>query len=142
MHLILLMVLCTFLLFARFRLADRFIRYAVRILLAAFWAGFLSAVTTAPATWQVLRRAALPSAVHAFMLVLSVNALLFSIAFVDERVGKTVNRWLFRAPDYRAETRALAARLRDLDDEGAIAAAVEEAARRPLELSEARVAAA
>lgn len=138
-HLILLMVLCTFLLFARFRLADRFIRYAVRILLAAFWAGFLSTVTTAPATWQVMRRAAFPSAVHAFMLVLSVNGLLFSIAFVDERVGKAVNRWLFRAPDYRAETRALAARLRDMDDDGNIAAAVEEAAGRPLELSKARV---
>ena len=138
-HLILLMVLCTFLLFARFRLADRFIRYAVRILLAAFWAGFLAAVTTAPTTWEVVHRAAFPSAIHAFMLVLSVNALLFSIAFVDERVGKAVNRWLFRAPDYRAETRALAARLRDLDDESRIAAAVEEAARRPLELSKARV---
>lgn len=138
-HLILLMVLCTFLLFARFRLADRFIRYAVRILLAAFWAGFLAAVTTAPTTWEVVHRAAFPSAVHAFMLVLSVNGLLFSIAFVDERVGKAVNRWLFRAPDYRAETRALAARLRDLDDEAKIALAVEEAARRPLELSEARM---
>jgi two-component system LytT family sensor kinase len=136
-HLILLMVLCTFLLFARFRLADRFIRYAVRILLAALWAGFLAGVTTAPTTWEVVHRAAFPSAVHAFMLVLSVNALLFSIAFVDERVGKAVNRWLFRAPDYRAETRALASQLRDLDDEAKIAAAVEEAARRPLELSKA-----
>ena len=138
-HLILLMVLCTFLLFARFRLADRFIRYAVRILLAAFWAGFLSAVTTAPTTWEVVHRAAFPSAVHAFMLVVSVNVLLFSIAFVDEHVGKAVNRWLFRAPDYRAETRALASQLRDLDEEGKIGTAVEEAARRPLELSKARL---
>jgi len=138
-HLIVLMVLCTFLLFARFRLADRFIRYALRILLAALWAGFLAAVTTAPTTWEVVHRAASPSAVHAFMLVLSVNALLFSIAFVDERVGRTVNRWLFRAPDYRRETRALAARLRDLDDETKIAATVEEAACRSLELSKARL---
>src|SRR5262249_4430514 len=45
----------------------------------------------------------------------------------------------FRAPDYRAETRALAARLRDLDSEQSIAEAVEDAARRPLELSRARV---
>jgi two-component system LytT family sensor kinase len=141
-HLILLMVLCTFLLFARFRLADRFIRYAVRILLAAFWTGFLAAITTAPTTWEVVHRAQFPSAAHAFMLVLSVNALLFTIAFVDERVSRQVNRWLFRAPDYRAETRAVAARLRSLDDEGMIAAAVEEAARRPLELNSARVMAA
>jgi two-component system, LytTR family, sensor kinase len=39
------------------------------------------------------------------------------------------------------ETRGLAARLRDIEDEPKIAVAVEEAARRPLELSEARVAA-
>lgn len=138
-HLILLMVLCTFLLFARFRLADRFIRYAVRILLAAFWAGMLAGITTAPTTWEVLHRAQFPSAVHAFLLVLSVNALMVSIVFVDERIGKTINRWLFRAPDYRAETRALAARLRDVHDEQGTAVVVEDAARRPLELSEARV---
>ena len=41
-HLVLLMVLFAFLLFARFRLADLFIRYTVRILLAALWAGFLT----------------------------------------------------------------------------------------------------
>jgi two-component system LytT family sensor kinase len=138
-HLILLMVVCTFLLFARFRLADRFIRYAVRILLAAFWAGMLAGITTAPTTWEVLHRAQFPSAVHAFLLVLSVNALMVSIVFVDERIGKTINRWLFRAPDYRAETRALAARLRDVHDEQGTAVVVEDAARRPLELSEARV---
>lgn len=140
-HLILLTVLCTFLLFARFRLADRFIRYTVRILLAALWAGLLAGITTAPTTWEVMHRAAFPSAVHAFLLVLSVNALLVSTAFVDERVSKQVNRWLFRSPDYRAETRGLASRLRDLEDEGKIVAAVEDAARRPLELSEARVSA-
>ena len=138
-HLILLMVLCTFPLFARFRLADRFIRYTVRILLAALWAGLLAGITTAPTPWQVLHQAHFPGAIHAFLLVLSVNALLVSITFVDERVTKQVNRWLFRAPDYRAETRGLAAKLRDLEDEAQIAAAVEEAARRPLELSEARV---
>jgi two-component system LytT family sensor kinase len=139
-HLILLMVVCTFLLFARFRLADRFIRYAVRILLAAVWAGLLGGLTTAPTPWELLHRAQFPAAVHAFLLVVSVNLVLVSIAFVDERVSKQVNRWLFRAPDYRAETRALTARLRDLDDEQKIAAAVEDAARRPLELATALVA--
>jgi two-component system LytT family sensor kinase len=140
-HLVLLMVLCTFLLFARFRLADRFIRYTVRILLAALWATLLAGLTTAPTPWQVLHQAQFPSAVHAFLMVLSVNGLIVSIAFVDDRIGKQVNRWLFRAPDYRVETRRLAARLRDLDDEQKIAAAVEEAARRPLELGGAHVSA-
>jgi len=135
------MVLCTFLLFARFRLADRFIRYTVRILLAALWATLLAGLTTAPTPWQVLHQAQFPSAVHAFLMVLSVNGLIVSIAFVDDRIGKQVNRWLFRAPDYRVETRRLAARLRDLDDEQKIAAAVEEAARRPLELGGAHVSA-
>jgi two-component system LytT family sensor kinase len=72
-------------------------------------------------------------------MVLSVNGLIVTIAFVDEHIGKQVNRWLFRAPDYRAETRALAVRLRDLDDEQKIGAAVEEAALRALELGHARV---
>jgi two-component system LytT family sensor kinase len=99
----------------------------------------LAGITTAPTTWEVLHRAQFPSAVHAFLLVLSVNALMVSIVFVDERIGKTINRWLFRAPDYRAETRALAARLRDVHDEQGTAVVVEDAARRPLELSEARV---
>lgn len=138
-HLILLMVVCTFLLFARFRLADRFIRYAVRILLAALWAGMLNGLTSTPALWQMLHQGTSPWAVHAFLLVLMVNALMVSIAFVDERIGKQVNRWLFRSPDYRAETRRLSMRLRDLQDEAQIAAAVEEAARRPLELGDARV---
>ena len=138
-HLVLLMVLCTFLLFARFRLADLFIRYTVRILLAALWAGFLVGITTTPASWQMLHHAQFTAAMHRFLLVLSMNLLLVTIAFVDVTVSKQVNRWLFRTPDYRAEARGLAARLRDLGDERTVAAAVEEAARRPLELGAARV---
>jgi two-component system LytT family sensor kinase len=77
--------------------------------------------------------------VHAFFLVLGVNLMLVSFTFVDERLSGMVNRWLFRAPDYRAEVRSLALTLRDLRDQSQIAAAVEEAARRPLELSKASV---
>ena len=138
-HLILLMMLCTFLLFARFRFADLFIRHTMRILLAALWAGVLAALTTAPTPWQVLHQTLFPQVVHAFFLVIGVNLLLFSFTFVDERLSGMVNRWLFRAPDYRAEIRSLSLALRDLRDESQIAAAVEEAARRPLELSKAAI---
>ena len=67
-HLVLLMVLCAFLLFARFRLADRFIRYTVRILLAALWAGLLIDITTTPMPW--LHQGQFPAAMHAFLMVL------------------------------------------------------------------------
>ena len=139
-HLILLMMLFTFLLFARFRFADVFIRQTMRILLAAIWAGVLAGLTTAPTPWKMLHQGSFPQALHAFLLVLGVNAMVFSFIFVDTRVSGAVNRWLFRAPDYRVEVRNLVEHLESLHEEGEIAAAVEEAARRPLELSAARVA--
>jgi two-component system LytT family sensor kinase len=139
-HLILLMMLCTFLLFARFRLADLFIRYTLRILLAAVWAGILAGVSSAPPPFQMARQTHFPQVIHAFFMVLGVNLMLVSFTFVDVRLSGMVNRWLFRAPDYRAEIRALSLALRDLREESEIARAVEDAARRPLELSKASVA--
>src|SRR5262249_10612866 len=41
-HMVLLVVLCAFFLFARFRFADLFVRYGIRILLAGLWASILA----------------------------------------------------------------------------------------------------
>jgi two-component system, LytTR family, sensor kinase len=138
-HLILLMVLGTFLLFARFRYADLFIRYSVRIMLAAVWAGVMASLTTAHSPLRMAHDSPAPELLHAFLLLMTANAMLFSFTFVDERIGKLVNRWLFHAPDYRLESKSLGNKLRDLHDEREIEATVEDAARRPLELSEARM---
>jgi two-component system LytT family sensor kinase len=138
-HLVLLVVLCAFFLFARFRYADVFIRYGVRILLAGVWAAVLAFTAQSAALLHVARRATSPAAVHVFLVIIVANALLLSFTFVDERISAVVNRWLFRPPDYRAARLQLADRLRELSVESEIAAAVEDAARCPLELSGARL---
>lgn len=138
-HLVLLGVLCAFLLFARFRFADVFIRYGVRILLAGVWVTVLTFIAQSWFLLNLAHRAASPAAAHVFLVLFFANLLMLSFTFVDERISTRLNRWLFHTPDYRAETRQLANRLRQLPLESEIAAAVEEAARRPLELSGARV---
>jgi two-component system LytT family sensor kinase len=138
-HLVLLVVLCTFFLFARFRFADLFLRYGVRILLAGLWASVLAFTAQSPLLLHLARRASSPGAVHVFAVILVANALLLSFTFVDERISGLVNRWLFRPPDYRAARRRLAGQLRDLQVESEIAAATEDAARSTLELSAARL---
>lgn len=141
-HLILLVLLCAFLLFARFRFADVFIRYGVRILLAGLWATVLTFIAQSWAVLQLAHRTPSPAAAHVFLVIFLANLVLLSFTFMDERIGTGLNRLLFHTPDYRAETRRLANRLRNLQRESEIAAAVEDAALRPLELSGARLVAA
>lgn len=137
-HLVLLVVICAFFLFARFRYADVFIRYGVRILLAGFWAALIASVAQ---DWHVgdLRWAATPEAIHVFGVVLVALILLLSFTFVDERISALVARWLFRTPDYRALTRQLGEKVRRLDHESEVIAATENAVHEALESSEARI---
>lgn len=138
-HLVLLVVLCSFFLFARFRFADLFIRYGVRILLAGTWAALIAFTAQSPLLIHIASHANSPGAVHVFLIVVVGNALLLSFTFVDERISAIVTRWLFRVPDYRAARRQLATRMRDLSLEADVAAALEDAARSPLDLNGARV---
>ena len=138
-HMILLVVLCAFFLFARFRFADLFVRYGIRILLAGLWASLLAFFAQSDFLRHLARQTQAPAAVHVFGVILLASALLLSFAFVDERLSRLVNRWLFRPPDYRAATRGLANRLGQLQLEPEIAAAAEEAARDALQLSGARL---
>ena len=138
-HLVLLVVLCTFFLFARFRFADLFLRYGVRILLAGVWAAVLAFTAQSPLLFHIAAQSGSPAAVHVFAVILVANALLLSFTFVDERISTIVTRWLFRPPDYREARRRLAGRLRDLQLESEIAAATEESAQHTLELSAVRL---
>lgn len=137
-HFVLLVVMGAFLLFARFRYADVFIRYGVRILLAGMWASFVAGSAQSLYAMQMAHQR-LPAGVHVTMIILFANGLLLSFTFLDDRFSSWLSRWLFRAPDYRTCLREFADKLRLLDSEAAIAAAVETAARDPLELSAARV---
>jgi two-component system LytT family sensor kinase len=138
-HMILLVVLCAFFLFARFRFADLFVRYGIRILLAGLWASLLAFFAQSDFLRHLARQTQVPAAVHVFGVILLAGILLLSFTFVDERLSRVVNRWLFRPPDYRAATRGLANRLVQLQLEPEIAAAAEEAARDALQLSGARL---
>ena len=138
-HFVLAVVLGAFLLFARFRYADVFIRYGVRILLAGIWATLVVTAAQSALLMRAAHGTRLPPAVHVFLVIILANGLLLSFTFIDERISAGLNRWLFRAPDYRACLLALAGKLRVLDSESGIRAAVESAARDPLELSVARL---
>jgi len=138
-HLVLLVVLCLFFLFARFRLADVFIRYGVRILLAGVWASILAFTAQSSFLGHLAMHGRSPGALHVFLVIVVGNALLLSFTFVDDRISRLVSRWLFRTQDFRAARRQLAGRLAEVSAESEIAAATEEAARVPLELSLARL---
>jgi two-component system LytT family sensor kinase len=138
-HLVMLVVVCTFLLFARFRYADVFIRYAVRILLAGAWAGVIAFAAQSPFVFDLVRRTSSPEMMHVLLMFLVSTGLVLSFTFVDDRISALICRWLFRAPDYRAAAKQFGENLRDLHGEPEIAAALEEAARGPLELNAARV---
>lgn len=138
-HFILAAALCAFFLFARFRYADVFVHYGIRIVLAAVWASVLAIVMHSTIPILFASHLHNPAAAHVLLVVLAANALLLSFTFLDERMGAAVNRWLFRTPDYRAASRELANQLRSAQTEAQVTGAVEDAARIPLELSGARV---
>jgi two-component system LytT family sensor kinase len=138
-HMVLLVVLCAFFLFARFRFADLFVRYGIRILLAGLWASILAFFAQSSLLMHVARQTQTPAAVHVFGVILLAGVLLLSFTFVDERLSKLINQWLFRPPDYRLVTRQLANQLSGLQLEPEIADAVETASRAALQLSGARV---
>ena len=138
-HLILLMMVFVFLLFARFRYADLFIRYGVRILLASVWAFAIVSAAQSAFMWHVVAQMSSPPAMHVFLVLITATGLLLSFTFVDDRITALVSRMMFRAPDYREAARQFTNRIRDLYRESEILAALEEAARAPLELEGARV---
>jgi two-component system LytT family sensor kinase len=137
-HLVLVALILAFLLFARFRYADVFIRYGIRILLAGFWATLAAFTATSASVMHVAKQASSPAAAHVFIVILLANFFLLSFTYIDERLTTAATRWLFREPDYRAALRRLAGALREVGSETEVGTALEEAARGPLELNGAR----
>jgi two-component system LytT family sensor kinase len=131
-------VLGAFFLFARFRFADVFIRHSIRIALASGIAIIL--VLTVEAMFHAPRPvlAPYPHAIRLVAVSLLAAAVLLSFTILDRGMGLFVDRWILRAPDYRAATRALAETLRQLRKDDEIAAAVETCVRYTLELDDVR----
>ena len=136
---ILLVVLGAFFLFARFRFADLFIRYSVRIVLAALCAVILAAVVESPLLGTFAKRPPFPQAVRIFSLALLCAALVLLFPAADRLLNAFINRRVFRTPDYRAASQRLAETIRRLYIENEIAAALENAARETLEIAGARL---
>lgn len=135
----LLIVLGAFFLFARFRFADLFIRHGLRLLLAGLAALSLVLLINASLVNRLLIRLPFAKAGYLFLATSVAAVLLLAFAFGDQRLEKLVNQGIFRAPDYRKAARQLGERLLRLYSESELAAAIEDAARSTLELSDVRV---
>ena len=138
-HFALLVIVFSFLLFARFRYADLFIRYGVRILLASLWAFFIAMMAQSALVGHIADQMPTRMTLHIFLVLITATGLLLSFTFVDEKIAGLVIRMMFRAPDYRELARQFTNRIRDMHQQPEILAALEQAAREPLELQAARI---
>jgi two-component system LytT family sensor kinase len=135
---VILVELGTFFLFARFRFADLFIRYSVRILLASAWAIVFVLVLESPFFAGLTNRTEFPRAVYLFATTILATGLFVCFAPLDRKIGRLVNRWIFHAPDHRNAGRELGDKLRSLYLESDLTAAVETGVRNTLLLSDIR----
>ena len=135
----LLVVLGAFFLFARFRFSDLFIRYSLKVVLAALTAVAFTLSSYTLSFFRFEGRVAYPGAARACVETLTAVPMLVLFTFVDRRIGEFVNRWIFRAPDYRTLLRELSEKLARLRSETEIADAVETTARQSLELRAAQL---
>jgi two-component system, LytTR family, sensor kinase len=135
----LLVVLGAFFLFARFRSSDLFIRHSLKVVLAALTAVAFTLSYYILSFFRFEGRVAYPGAARACVETLTAVPMLVLFTFVDRRIGEGVNRWIFRAPDYRTLLRELSEKLARLRSEAEIADAVETTARESLELSAAQL---
>ncbi len=132
-------VLGAFFLFARFRFSDLFIRHSLRVVLAALTTVAFTLSYYSLSLFRFEGRVAYPGAARACLETLTAVPMLVLFTFVDRRIGEFVNRWIFRAPDYRTLLRELSEKLARLRSETEIADAVETTARQSLELRAAQL---
>jgi len=135
----LLIVLGAFFLFTRFRFSDLFIRYSLRILMAAFTAVAFLLLEKTPFLVRAESDAAFPEAARTLVEAILAAALLTAFAVVDRHIEAWVDRWIFRAPDYRALVRQLSDRLSTIHSESETAEVTEQAVSDALDLQEARL---
>jgi len=135
----LLVVLGAFFLFARFRFSDLFIRHSLKFVLAALTAVAFTLSYYILSTLRFEGRVAYPGVARACLETLTAVPMLVLFTFIDRRIGECVNRWIFRAPDYRTLLRELSEKLARLRSETEIAEAVETTTRQSLELRAAQL---
>jgi two-component system LytT family sensor kinase len=131
-------VIGTFFLFARFRFADVFIRYSVRLLLASISAIVFILIVNTRLVRQLAANASHPTAVRFFLMTIVATDLLVCFAPLDRSLSRRLNRWIFHAPDYRIKLRELGEKLRRMYIESEVTAAVESAVQQTLALETVR----
>ena len=134
---LLLVVIGTFFLFARFRFADILIHYTVRLFLAGICACILVLSVSLPAVRAFAVGGFVDAGRFIAMFVLS-TAMLMIFLPLDRLLRRLINHLLFHAPDYREASRRLGDTVRGLYSEPAVTAAVEREVRSTLALSEVR----
>ena len=134
-QLTLFIVLGAFFLFARFRFADLFIRYSLRVVLASLTAAAFMLLDDAISSFRFENHAAFPETARIFAKTMGAIPLLFLFAFLDRHLGASVERWIFRTPDYRRLLGQLSLTLTQLHDDLKIGKAVETAALQGLDLA-------
>jgi two-component system LytT family sensor kinase len=138
---VLLVVIGTFFLFARFRFADVLIRHTVRLFLASLCAGVLVLCVlfiSAPSIRNFAVNGEFPPAGYFVAAAMLATVLLISFGPLDRALGRLVDRSLFHAPDYRDEARKLGESIRSLYSEADVIAAALNAVRATLALKDAR----
>lgn len=135
----LLIVLGAFFLFAHFRFADVFIRYSVSILLAGGFAVMLTFGIRSSLLWHLSLRSQFTGAISAYVASALTATVLVVFVHLDRSSEAFVNRWIFRAPDYKLAARRLGEFLSRLHADSEIGAAVEDAVRSILEVEDARL---
>jgi hypothetical protein len=131
----LLIVLGAFFLLTRFRFSDLFIRFSIRVLLATLTAVAFFLIERLPFLLGFEEQTAYPQATRVFLETSLAVILLFAFAYLDGILRTHIERWVFRAPDYRNLVRHVSERLAGLHIEREIAGAAEDAARDALSLN-------
>lgn len=130
----LLVVLGSFLMFARFRSADIFIRHSVQASLVAVASVAGVIVLQSESLRTFANEAEFPIAMSVFAGSVVVALVILSFVQLDRRAVQIVDRWIVQPPDYRSAARQLGEALQDLHDEARIIAAAETAGRETLQL--------
>lgn len=127
---------CAFLLFARFRYADLFVRYGIRLMLAGLFTSallYFFGPTGGHGT---------PHRIHLFSSALMANFVLLSFSFFNDWVTGMVNRWLFHTAEQEACAEELGRAIEGLDSEQQVLEHLASVAKRMLELESSEVSAA
>jgi two-component system LytT family sensor kinase len=135
---LLLVVIGTFFLFARFRFADVLIHYSVRLFLACLCAATLVLLISTPAVRNFTVDGGFPMAGRFIAAAAMATGILMLFPRLDRALGKFVDRTLFHAPDYREEARKLGEAVSGLFSEDDVMAAAVSAIRATLSVKEVR----